>query len=86
MTGVRRITVLRIDLSKATTFVVRRTGGVRHVHMVRNRCGGIFGVAILGGAFWFALGRTPERRSDGGLIQHDAAYYTSGDDGGGPTV
>ena len=44
--------------------------------------GGILGLALVGGVFWLAFGRMPERRSDGGL-KHDADHYTSGDDGGG---
>jgi len=48
--------------------------------------GGISGLAIVGGVFWFAFGRMPERRSDGGLTQHDAGNYTSGDDAGGHSV
>ena len=47
----------------------------------------ILGLAIVGSVFWFAFRRAPERRSDGGLTQHDATYYSSGDyDGGGPSV
>ena len=44
------------------------------------------GVGLIAGVFWFAFARMPERRSDGGLTQHDATYYTSGDDGGHHSV
>jgi nitrate reductase gamma subunit len=37
----------------------------------------ILGMAIIAGAFWFTFRRVPERRSDGGLVQHDAANYAS---------
>jgi nitrate reductase gamma subunit len=45
--------------------------------------GAIVGVLVIVGVFWFTFRRMPERRSDGGLTQHDAAFYSSGDDGGG---
>jgi len=48
--------------------------------------GGVLGVGLIVGVFWFAFARMPERRSDGGLTQHDATYYTSGDDGGHHSV
>ncbi len=40
------------------------------------------GLLVVGGVFGFTFRRMPERRSDGGLNQHDASYYESGDDGG----
>jgi nitrate reductase gamma subunit len=45
--------------------------------------GGILGLVLIAGVFWFAFGRMPERRSDTGLTQHDAVNYFSGDEGGG---
>ncbi|QGM45592.1 hypothetical protein [Methylocystis heyeri] len=42
--------------------------------------GAFLGLFIVGGVLWFVFWRTPERRSDGGLTQHDASYYASGDD------
>jgi hypothetical protein len=47
--------------------------------------GVICGFSVVGGVFWFAFARVPERRSDGGLTKHDAANYASSltrDDGG----
>ena len=47
--------------------------------------GVISGLGVVGGVFWFAFARAPERRSDGGLTKHDAADYASfltRDDGG----
>jgi hypothetical protein len=32
---------------------------------------------MVGGVFWFAFGRAPRRRSDGGLTQHEAGNYAS---------
>jgi hypothetical protein len=43
--------------------------------------GVISGLVIVGAIFWYTFGRMPERRSDAGLIQHEAAHYASGDDG-----
>lgn len=37
----------------------------------------ILGVGIIVGVFWLTFRRVPERRSDGGLAQHDAANYAS---------
>jgi hypothetical protein len=50
--------------------------------------GVICSFGLVGGIFWFAFARAPERRSDGGLTKHDAVNYTSaftGDDGGDPS-
>jgi hypothetical protein len=44
--------------------------------------GVVLGLLVVGSLFGFTFRRMPERRSDGGLTQHDASYYTSGDDGG----
>jgi hypothetical protein len=44
--------------------------------------GVVLGVGLVAGVIGFAFARMPERRSDGGLTQHEATYYTSGDDGG----
>ena len=37
-------------------------------------------LGVIAGVFWFALGRAPKRRSDGGLTQHDASYYSRSND------
>jgi hypothetical protein len=39
--------------------------------------GVICGLGMVGGVFWFAFARTPERRSDEGLTKHDASNYAS---------
>jgi hypothetical protein len=50
---------------------------------VEVAAGVILGLFVVGAALWHTFGRMPERRSDGGLVQHDAAYYTSDDDSDG---
>ena len=47
--------------------------------------GVICGLCMVGGVFWFAFARAPERRSDEGLTKHDASndasFLTRGDGG-----
>jgi hypothetical protein len=39
----------------------------------------VLGAILVGGAFWFAFRRVPERREDGGLTSRDASYYMQND-------
>jgi hypothetical protein len=39
--------------------------------------GAVCGLALIGVVFWFAFGRVPERRGDGGLANSDATSIAS---------
>jgi len=43
---------------------------------------GLFGLGLIGGVFWFAFRRIPEKRSDAPSVSYDATDFSSGDGGG----
>jgi hypothetical protein len=42
----------------------------------------VLGAVLVGGVFWIAFRRVPERREDGGLTSRDAEYYIQNDSNG----